>query len=239
MRIPKKIVPQDTTAVPPTVGERKVGETTTTHVEPTGVGLDKLPREAVRNVDPIQATAGTALPPAVIRRTGGVPPEAVLQTGIDFNLLTLAHTVIFHKIVSVTTGVAEGTVVFEIPVTPWSDDLLNPHAKAWADLHRRFDGGDLNLVIQVITAATIAGHMKIAYVPYVYQDIKMTQSHLDAFNPVEFACNTNGQATIPIVPTVGEQQLTGAYRDSALENFGRVVCIASTSIYNAYDTCYI
>ena len=224
------------TAQPPTTEARasSTASSGAANATPVGVEIDPLASEAIADAVLLHPTSGATKPSVVMQLQGGVGPELMPQTGIGFNLLTLAGKKIFKEIKVINTGLGQGAVIFNLPIFPWNDAILNPHTRAWADLHKRFVGA-LEMHIQVVSAATIIGNLKVAFIPKIYSDdLAITQSNLDAFNPLEFACNVNGEGCLDLMPTVAQNPVTGVYRDSPLRDFGRVVCIAATNIENAY-----
>ena len=101
-------------------------------------------------------------------------------------------------------------------------------------LHEYFYGG-MTIHIQSVTASTIMGTIKFAFVPRVYStDFIIEQSTLDALNAIEIACNVNGEGTIRCIPTSDEYARTGVYRRSAMSDSGRLIGITATNIYNSF-----
>ena len=154
--------------------------------------------------------------------------------GLDLNLLTVAGKKIFKDIRTFSGGSGQGVVILDLPIDPWSATVLNKCCYAWADKHDMFYGG-FNIHIQIVTAATIMGTIKVAFVPRLYStDFVIEQSNLDALNPIELACNVNGEGTIRCIPTSDEYARTGIYRRSTMSNFGRMIGITATNIYNSF-----
>jgi len=223
------------TAQPPTTVVAAAPSLGNVNVNPVGVSTDPMASTAISDVVDIHPTSGATKPSVVVEPVGGITPDSMGQTGCGFNLLTLAGKKIFKRVHVINVGLAEGTVCFALKVNPWNQELLNPHALAWADLHDRFYGS-LDIHIQVVSCATIMGNLKIAYIPPLYSHLAYDQANLDAFNPMEFACNVNGEGTIKCIPMVEENVVTGIYKKSNLDSFGTIVCIAATNIENAYTT---
>ena len=93
----------------------------------------------------------------------------------------------------------------------------------------------MNSHIQSVTASTIMGTIKFAFVPRVYStDFIIEQSNLDSLNAIEIACNINGEGTIQCIPTSDEYARTGIYRRSAMSDSGRLIGITATNIYTSF-----
>ncbi|APG78500.1 hypothetical protein [Wenzhou picorna-like virus 46] len=222
------------TAAPPNMEPASIGSANSGGSLPVGAQPDPLVATAIADTEVVRAITGSVKAPVILQQAGGIGRELTPQTGNAMNVFTVAGKKIYKNIIQINTGIGEGVVIFDYEINPWNQEILNNAQYYLANAHRRFFG-KLQVHIDVVSAATVVGSLKIAFIPAVYaKGFKPTQSNIDAFNPMEFALNVTGSGMIEMVPTGGEYALTGVYRDSELKSFGRLVCISATNIDNSY-----
>ena len=230
-----EMVAHKDTPQPPTTEQTPAASASSSASPVVGVTDDSLVTASIAAEATVGATTGAAQPGIIMENLGGIGPELQPQIGLDLNILTLAGRKIFKDIRKVSSGIGQGIVILDLPIDPWSATVLNTFAYAWAILHEVFYGG-LNIHIQIVTSATIMGTIKFAFVPRVYSDdFVIEQANMDALNAIELACNVNREGTIRCIPTTDEYARTGVFRRSTLKNFGRLIGITATSLYNAYQ----
>ena len=221
-------------AQPPITEQTSAPSATGGSVAPVGVGMDDMESAAIASDAVIATTTGTAQPSDVMEKLGGIGPELQPQIGLGMNILTLAGKKVYNVIKQKSTGIGEGVVVLDLPINPWSSMVLNQYAYEWAKLHQVFYGA-LNIHITLVSAATIMGTLTFAFVPRMYsKDSVVEQPNLDAFNPIEMVANVSGEGTIRCCPTGDEYARTCVYRESTLGDFGRLLGITATNLYNSF-----
>ena len=144
----------------------------------------------------VGATTGAAQPGIIMENVGGIGPEVQPHIGLDMNILSLAGQKIFQEVKKFSSGIGQGVVILDLPISPWSSTVLNKFAYSWADLHDSFYGA-LYIHAQIVTSSTLMGTAKCAFIPRIYsKDFVIEQANVDDFNAVEIAVNVNGEGTL-------------------------------------------